>query len=1165
MPGFGDNSDGADGKGRLGPGLPAGWPGSGAGQARPDGRPGQAVGAGETPPGVRPGFESHSARKYRPGAASFEEREQLGGGATATGKQDQPPAPTSARRSAAQAPAPVKAPTPTLPTGGGAIRSIAEKFSANPATGSGSMAVPIALPAGRDGFGPELTLGYDSGSGNSSFGLGWQLGAPSISRKTDKGIPRYRDTADTFILSGAEDLVPLLIENMGDWERDEVTEGSMIRRRYRPRIEGAFARIERITDGAGNHWWETVTRDNVTSIYGKSPSCRIARPKYPGQIFRWLLEETRDDRGNVIRYEYKAEDLTGVARSVHEAHRHGGTQRFAGAHLKRILYGNKADVSSPTTQADFHFEVVFDYGEHDVNAPTPDDSGEWLARQDPFSSHRAGFEVRNYRLCRRVLVFHRFSELGPDPLLVRSTDLSYEKSPALSYLRQVTACGYVDGTTATRQQLPPVDFDYSRATLHSQVQDLDAASRAGLAHRQDGRHYQWVDLDGEGVVGALTQQSRGMFYKRNLGQGRFALPAPVLTKPTTAQIGISDGTQQLLDVTGDGLPDLVDLRRGRAGYHPRKDDGSWGAKVRFQLLPNLDWADPALRFIDLTGDGRADVVMAEEHVYRWYPSEGKSGYGPPGAGTRYADPKDGPNVVFAEAEQTVFLADMTGDGLQDIVRIRNGSVCYWPNQGYGDFGAQVIMTDAPHFGAAQHFDPSRVRLADIDGSGTADLLYVGADGVAVSLNQAGNSFAPQQKLAIFPDQSGVSTLDVVDLLGSGTACLVWSTPIAGYPPHVRYVDLLASQKPHLLTTVVNNLGLQTTISYTTSTKLYLQDKAAGIDWATRLPFPVQVVERVEHHDEVSTLRLVSTHRYRHGFYDAEEREFRGFGYVESRDAEQVSEQLGEGHLPPQPIEDGELVLPPVVTKTWFHTGAWQKERSLFEAYEREWFDAGGGEPRLSMPPFESSFSLSPPEQHQAHRALAGRMLRQEVYAEDGSAAAERPYVVTQQTHGVRALQPAGKSAYASFLPLPAETLTIQYERLAASPRYAHELTVEIDELGYVTKSASVGYGLAASPYAEQQRTWVLLSEEVYSHHTSESGWYRHGLPISSKAHEPDPATLTAAGPIFTLAEISAAFAYTEIDFDAPHAGGPSGCCRPRASNIGMTKSPRHYLLARSSR
>ncbi|MCC6916988.1 SpvB/TcaC N-terminal domain-containing protein [Nitrosomonas sp.] len=99
-----------------------------------------------------------------------------------------------------------------LPKGGGAIHGIGEKFAANPVTGTGSMTIPIATSPGRSGFGPQLALSYDSGSGNGPFGFGWSLSLPSITRKTDKGLPQYLDAVDSdvFILSGAEDLVPVL-------------------------------------------------------------------------------------------------------------------------------------------------------------------------------------------------------------------------------------------------------------------------------------------------------------------------------------------------------------------------------------------------------------------------------------------------------------------------------------------------------------------------------------------------------------------------------------------------------------------------------------------------------------------------------------------------------------------------------------------------------------------------------------------------------------------------------------------------------------------------------------------------------------------------------------------------------------------------------------------
>ena len=80
--------------------------------------------------------------------------------------------------------------------------------------------------------------------------------------------------------------------------------------------------------------------------------------------------------------------------------------------------------------------------------------------------------------------------------------------------------------------------------------------------------------------------------------------------------------------------------------------------------------------------------------------------------------ESGPRAIFADGTQSIYLANMTGDGLSDIVRIRNGEVCYWPNLGYGRFGAKITMDRSPWFDTADLFDQRRIRLADTDGSGT---------------------------------------------------------------------------------------------------------------------------------------------------------------------------------------------------------------------------------------------------------------------------------------------------------------------------------------------------------------------------------------------------------------------------------------------------------------
>ena len=201
-------------------------------------------------------------------------------------------------------------PNISLPKGGGAIRGMGDKFAANPVIGTGSVSVPLPTSPGRSGFGPQLSLAYDSGAGNGSFGLGWSLSLPSITRKTDKGLPQYRDAeeSDVFILSGAEDLAPELLSDGRRFE-DNVSVVDYTIHRYRPRIEGLFARIERWAHADGYTHWRAITKDNITTLYGLTADSRIFDPTDPTRIFSWLISESYDDKGNAIRYEYKAENF----------------------------------------------------------------------------------------------------------------------------------------------------------------------------------------------------------------------------------------------------------------------------------------------------------------------------------------------------------------------------------------------------------------------------------------------------------------------------------------------------------------------------------------------------------------------------------------------------------------------------------------------------------------------------------------------------------------------------------------------------------------------------------------------------------------------------------------------------------------------------------------
>ena len=382
------------------------------------------------------------------------------------------------------------------------------------------------------------------------------------------------------------------------------------------------------------------------------------------------------------------------------------------------------------------------------------------------------------------------------------------------------------------------------------------------------------------------------------------------------------------------------------------------------------------------------------------------------------DEEKGPKLVFSDGTQSIYLADISGDGLTDLVRIRNGEVCYWPNLGYGRFGAKVTMDNSPHFDAPDHFDQRRIRLADIDGSGVTDIIYLKGDGVYIYLNESGNRWADVEKLKSFPPIDNLSSVMAVDLLGNGTACLVWSSPLPGHARKpMRYIDLMGGQKPHLLVKTVNNMGAEAHVHYAPSTRFYLADKLAGKPWITKIPFPVHVVERVETFDRISRNRFVTRYAYHHGYFDGEEREFRDFGMVEQWDAEEYSALSQSQDFPVGDNIEQSSHVPPVLTRTWFHTGAYIG-RNRISNYFAGLLDVGDigeyyCEPGLTNEQAEQLLlndtvlpdDLTVEEEREACRALKGSMLRQEVYALDGTDKEPHPYTVTEQNFTIRRLQP----------------------------------------------------------------------------------------------------------------------------------------------------------------
>jgi RHS repeat-associated protein len=563
--------------------------------------------------------------------------------------------------------------------------------------------------------------------------------------------------------------------------------------------------------------WAIRTKEGRTHLLGVDTGSRIAGPG--GRVLAWLESTETDAAGNRIEYAYEYDAEQAYLASI----------TWSGYEL-RCRYEDRPDVG------------------HDG---------------------RGGFALRT---ARRLASIERRCSTEAQPLLARH-DLVYTQAPAsqLSLLTEVRLTGIAaDGSEET---YPSVKLRYSELAPRSAVLHQIAA-RVAAPPPLGSAGVALVDMDGDGLPDVLSTEDARHRWWPNEGDGGFGPPRTIRDVPAGMVVG--RGGVTFADVRGDGAADLVRVDPRWSFAVENTGRGSWARPRVTTAQPALRLSATATRLVDLDGDGVSDLLQSTPSGFLLTYADAAGGWSRPTAVDRETDTSLFPDLALDDPG--VELADMTGDGLRDLVFAASGRIEYWPYYGRGSWGPRVRTRNAPVLPAG--FQQRRLFLTDVDGDGLADLLYVDADRLLVWINQSGQSWSDAYAVPIAAPPA-TSEVELCDFLGSGTAGILWSDlDRRGDATGYRYLDLGAGGKPYLLEQIDNGLGGLTEISYGTTSELRSADARAGAAWDTYLPFPVHVVTETRLTDQLTGRVTTTGMRYRRGVYDGIEREFRGFAEVE---------------------------------------------------------------------------------------------------------------------------------------------------------------------------------------------------------------------------------------------------------------------------------------------
>ncbi|OQW92791.1 MAG: hypothetical protein BWK79_13970, partial [Beggiatoa sp. IS2] len=478
---------------------------------------------------------------------------------------------------------------------------------------------PIEIPPGRVGMQPQVAIGYNSAGGNGWVGMGWDVGIPTVTIDTRWGVPRYNagQESETYLLNG-EQLTPVA-------HRD-VLQPRTPEKLFYPRVEGGFNKIIRHGTNPKNYWWEVIDKNGTISYYGgdltTAPASDSVLTDDQGNIFKWLLRETKDTHGNNVQY--RGEIVTDVGLPA-------GSVPGRDLYIKTINYTGFNGQAGP-------YQVKF-VRSRDLGEPR---------RVDTIISGRGGFKQVTADLLRKIEVTYQGQ-------MVRSYELKYQESPL--------------GRKALLSTVS--QFGEEGSFFHTHTFEYYNDVKGGLF----GSSQSWNtggDNVSAGLPGPLSASAMSGTKSDSVGGHLYVginLLLPEKKMSVGGKVGYSrtksDGLLAQVDINGDSLPDKVYKRGHTISYRPNQSGPSGittfgspstvgnlsdiskgsssmfsggaeiflGASIGFNIARTS--STTTIYFIDVNSDGLTDIVNGGVVLFNHLDQNGNPYFTPNNADTLY--------------------------------------------------------------------------------------------------------------------------------------------------------------------------------------------------------------------------------------------------------------------------------------------------------------------------------------------------------------------------------------------------------------------------------------------------------------------------------------------------------------------------------------------------
>jgi RHS repeat-associated protein len=820
-----------------------------------------------------------------------------------------------------------------------------QPFQVEAFTGNATIQLPLTVTQGRKGIQPALALQYSPRSGNGIFGMGWSLPVGYIGVSLKNGLPQY-DGQDTMVLcldGGESELVPL-----GNHEYRLKREGSFLRIVYhapedywevkdkqgRTYYFGLESLLQDDSIDSNYHdaygdrhfrWYLSEVKDihgNYMFIrhfpHGRFEILYTGEPgtdrdaldagtqNFFAKVVAVLEEHIREDIiinqknwwGGSLSRPYRMKELQIFAedvltrRYVFEYENSPRTQR---ALLRRIReYGADHTTLMPVIEMQYASEALGTYTSVHTDDPLAADHL-WNYRYGAYDTghenHGAEPPHSFYPFSATYTQAHKDFQDGNAYDINANGRLTYQsgqdrgnifwtylyveqdKTLPVPYHAGEAAVGvYLNGNYSAHQaQQWPLKAGYNLVEMTSYHQhqgfafDLNkelSASVDVMHSTQAMRPQLSADFNGDGLADLAS------YHAADNGSIKVALSnGPAFLPKQTWISHFYEANRQLVlgDFNCDGKSDIGQFDPSTGTWQVALSNGS-GFDAPSVWLSGWGLPGDQAKAGDFNGDGFSDLfllrVNGDGTQYRYRFNNQYSGFeAPPPIGALWGGPSDYVHT----------LGDVNADGLADFVLFNKATgdwqIRYFnPEAGHAWFDG---VNDIRGFGAGQIF-----AALDYNGDGRTDLGYFDPAQGKIFYREVYNWNQVSEQVKEFPLTFNLSSLAAhvqsSDYNGDGVVDVAVYTDLGereiAYSRNAVPADLMIAFS--------NGRGGITEWTYAPSTA-YTN---------TYLPMALPVIDTVTVRDSRSQA-YTTRYDYSEGYWDKDERSFRGFGRVRVADAE----------------------------------------------------------------------------------------------------------------------------------------------------------------------------------------------------------------------------------------------------------------------------------------